>query len=100
MNLEQQKEYFDKFTSNMRDIMLKKGNDYATADRLSNFKRVAEICNLTPEQVVLVLIATKVVRLSNLLQPSAGAPNNESIEDNLLDLDNYGILLAMVRTDK
>ncbi len=99
MDLITQQRVFDDYTTKMRDIMLKKGNDYATADRLSNFKRVGEIVGISPEQVIMTLIATKVVRLSNLLQPSAGAPNNESIEDNLIDLDNYGLLLAMVREE-
>jgi hypothetical protein len=99
MNLKEQQEYFAAFTAQMGEIMLKKGNDYATADRLSNFKRVAEICGTTPEQVILVLIATKTVRLSNLLQPGANAPNNESIDDNLKDLANYTILLSMIRAD-
>ena len=100
MNLQEQEKVFDDLTLRMKQIMLKKGSDYATEDRLSNFKRVGDICGQTPEQVILVLIATKVVRLSNLLQPQAGEPNNESIEDNLLDLGNYTLLLAMIREEK
>ncbi len=62
MNLEQQNEHFERFTSKQRETLLKKGNDYANQDRLSNFKHAGSIINITPEQNCLSLIATKVAR--------------------------------------
>jgi len=44
MNLAQQQELFDDFVENQKSIMLKKGNDYANEDRLSNFKLAGSIC--------------------------------------------------------
>jgi len=41
------------------------------------------------------LIATKVARLGVLLN-SDKKPNNESIEDSVLDLANYSVLLSMI----
>jgi hypothetical protein len=79
--------------------MLKKGNDYANEDRLSNFKMVAQIVGIPIEQVIGVFIATKTVRLGNLMS-SGKKPDNESVEDNLLDLANYTQLLEMVRLDE
>lgn len=98
MTKENQLQFFNDFTAQQAQIMLSKGDDYAGADRLSNFKKVAMMCNCSPELVILNLIATKVARLSELM--SGKAPKNESIEDSMLDLANYTILLAMVRDDR
>lgn len=98
MTLAEQQEHFQDLTKRMSDTMLKKGNDYANEDRLSNFKLAAQIVGITPEQVVLTMIAIKAIRLGNLLQPGK-VPNFESIEDNLLDHANYSALLDMLRAD-
>jgi hypothetical protein len=95
MTLQEQQEHFNKLVKQMEDILLKKGNDYANADRLSNFKLAGNICQLTPEQNCLSLIATKVARLGVLLN-SGKQPNNESINDSVIDLINYGVLLSML----
>ena len=97
MEIKEQTEVLDAFIDKMRNIILKKGNDYATTDRLSNFKRAGEICNLTPQQNCLSLIATKVARLGVLL--SGKVPDNESIEDSLIDLANYAALLYMIEKE-
>lgn len=98
MTLEEQIRYFDKFTDAQSDTMLKKGNDYSNSDRLSNFKQVASITGQTSEQVCLVLIGIKVARLGQLL--SGKTPNNESIDDSILDLANYTVLLSMLRNEQ
>jgi hypothetical protein len=98
MTKEQQTKFFTDFTTKMATIMLSKGDDYAGADRLSNFKQVGSICGLKTEQACLSLIATKVARLGQLL--SGKTPKNESIEDSILDLCNYGVLLAMIVDDQ
>lgn len=99
MNLEQQEQYFDKMVIEMRTIMLNKGNDYSNSDRISNFKLAGSICGLTPELNCLSLIATKVARLGVLLK-NESKPNNESIQDSILDLANYAVLLSMITADK
>lgn len=95
MTLAEQVSHFKEMTSKMETILLKKGNDYANEDRLSNFKLAGSICGLTAEQSCLSLIATKVARLGNLLG-SGKRPDNESIQDSVLDLANYSILLSMI----
>lgn len=97
MNLQQQTKFVDDFLSRMKEVMIGKGNDYANEDRLSNFKLAGSICGLTPEQNCLSLIATKVARLGVLL--GGKEPSNESIDDSLLDLANYAVLLACLRQD-
>ena len=99
MKYEEQEEIFNKTVEEMRTIMFRKGNDYANADRLSNFKLAGTICGLDAERNCLSLIATKVARLGVLLG-STGEPNNESIEDSILDLANYAVLLRMILIDK
>lgn len=95
MNKQTQKQKLDAFTKKMEDIMISKSGDYATEDTLSNFKLVSQIVGIPIEKVIMVFIATKTVRLGNL----QGTPNNESIEDNSVDLANYSVLLDMVRNE-
>lgn len=99
MNKEQQEKHLEHIFSKMREIMLKKGNDYATQDRLSNFKLAGNICGISPEIQCLSLIATKVARLSVLLH-NQNKPNYESISDSIIDLINYAALLDMLLFDK
>jgi len=93
-----QEEHFEIFIEDQRRVLLKKSQDYANEDVLSNFKLAGSICQLTPEQNCLSLIATKVARLGVLLQGKV--PNNEPIRDSVLDLANYAVLLDMIITDK
>ena len=100
MTIDQQQEFFKVFTGRMKEIMLMKGDDYAAStDRLSNFKMAGPIAGVTPEQNCLSLIATKVARLGQLLGPNRDV-KNESINDSVLDLANYAVLLAMLINDK
>ena len=99
MNLENQINQFAEITEQMKSIMFAKGNDYANDDRLSNFKLAGNISGLSPELNCLSLIATKVARLGVLLNNDK-TPNNESVNDSLLDLANYTVLLTMLLKDK
>ncbi len=99
MNIKEQEEFFEAFVQRMRDTMLKKGNDYAGEDRLSNFKLGGAIIGMSPQQQCLSLISTKVARLGQLIGKNK-KPNNESISDNLLDLACYSILEAMILHDE
>jgi hypothetical protein len=95
MTTEQQEKELQFFQEAMKRIILSKRHDYAGSDVLSNFKKAGSICNLTPEQNCLSLIATKVARLGELL--SDKKPNNESIEDTIIDLANYSFLLHCIK---
>jgi len=99
MTKEQQEKHFNEVTETMHAILLSKGDDYANEDRLSNFKLAGSISGLNAELNCLSLIATKVARLGVLLN-SDKTPNNESVQDSVLDLANYSILLSMILKDK
>lgn len=82
-----------------KNTMINKGADYATeTDVLSNFKYSGNIIGLSKEMQILSLIATKVSRLGNLLN-SGNTPNNESIDDSILDLGCYTDLLYCARKE-
>lgn len=97
--LKDQEKYLEEQFKQIKNVQLKKGNDYANEDRLSNFKLAGSICGLKPEINCLSLIATKVARLGVLLN-SDGEPNNESVEDSILDLQSYSLLLGMILSKK
>ncbi len=97
MNLKEQQAEFELIIDEVKQTMFRKGNDYANEDRLSNFKLAGSIIGLSAQQNCLSLIATKVARLGVLLQGSE--PNNESIEDSMLDLTCYSILLKMIQSE-
>ena len=99
MTKKEQDQHFKEFTERMKEILDRKGDDYSGKDRLSVFKTTAQICHTTAEMVVLDKIVTKVARLGTLFT-SSKAPNNKSIEDNIVDLANYVILLYQVNKDK
>lgn len=94
MTAEYRKQLFDKVVAKMESILLAKGNDYANEDVLSNFKLAGSICQITPQQHCLALIATKVARLGTLF--TGKSPKNEAVEDSIIDLINYGFLLYCV----
>ena len=98
MTKEKQVELFNEITEQMRNTLLNKGDDYANTDRLSNFKLAGGIAGGNAKINCLNLIATKVARLGVLLN-SKDAPKNESINDSVLDLANYAILLSMILKD-
>lgn len=98
MTKEEQEKRLEEIFNTMRDVILKKGNDYANLDRLSNFKLAGSVSGLSAEQNCLSLIATKVARLGVLFN-STESPNNESILDSIVDLGNYAVLLNMIVTE-
>ena len=99
MTKQEQEAHFEEMTQKMKQILLSKGDDYANTDRLSNFKLAGGISGLNAELNCLSLISTKVARLGVLLS-SDKTPKNESVQDSVLDLANYAILLSMILEDK
>jgi hypothetical protein len=97
MTLQEQTEALDHFQKQMRTLLVSKGNDYAKADRLSNFKNSAAVVGLTPEKVILTELAKKVIRLENL---EGKSPENETVNDTLIDLANYAFLYFCAVNEK
>lgn len=97
MNKEEQGKKLREIFAIIEKTQDSKGDDYANDDRLSNFKLAGSIVGLSASQNCLSLIATKVARLGVLLK--SRNPKNESIDDSILDLINYGILLSMLESE-
>lgn len=89
----------DALEAKLMGICCKKGNDYANQDRLSNFKIAGGMIGVKPEQNCLSLVATKVARLSVLLE-GVSSPENEPILDSVDDLIIYSILLSLIIQDE
>jgi len=98
MTQEKLNELFHKFTKEQEEVLIKKNNDYASVDALSNFKTAGNIALIGPELNALSLIATKVSRLGVLLN-SEKPPLNEAVEDSVMDLANYAFLLYAILKD-
>lgn len=83
---------FIELLDKMREIHLRKNQDYATnSNPFNNFEfssRIIKEFNNDIDKVFVTLIATKLARLATLLN-RGGIPQNESIEDSFLDLTVY-----------
>lgn len=86
----------------MLDITLAKNSDYApTDDALSNFYMVENLGLTTAENWILVRLSDKLSRIANLLKnESKTSVKDESIEDTLIDMANYAIILKILLEDK
>lgn len=82
------------------DLIKKKNADYAwDEDPFKNFKLVESAWITTVERGMLVRMSDKFQRISNLIDSEATV-KDESIEDTLLDLANYSLLLLAYRNMK
>ena len=87
---------FDQILKRIEEIHNRKNKDYSTnEDAFSNFEQAAVIASWVNDPVLKVfftLIGVKLSRLANLVN-KGGVPNNESLDDTLLDNDTYSILM-------
>lgn len=75
-----------------------KNHDYAKgSDPFSNF-RMSELIGVPVHQAILMRMCDKMARISNLWGKEAQV-SDESIEDSILDLCNYGNILLAYRKD-
>lgn len=94
-------EFFDFFKATldkMEETCRKKNSDYANSpDPFFNFTRVENLGIATTEQGFLTRMTDKLCRISNLIEKAKNnegpAVTTESINDTLLDLATYSILL-------
>ena len=88
-------DWFEAKTDIMVAVCKKKNADYSGADNdpFLNFKRVEAMGIATTEQGFLTRMTDKMCRIANLTKNEAQV-KDESIQDTLLDLANYSLLLA------
>lgn len=93
------KEYFEFHSAQcqkMIEITKAKNADYTGKgdDPFANFSNVKACGGATPEQGFLVRMNDKFMRISSFVQKGFLLVKDESVEDTLMDLANYCILLA------
>lgn len=79
------------------EITKSKNHDYAgfsDADPFANFKLVEKMGVATVEQGILTRMLDKVSRVNSFLKQGMLNVSDEKIEDTLLDLANYSIILS------
>lgn len=95
-----QQEYlvaFKAITDKMYEITAAKNADYSgewATDAFANFRVVEQLWVATVEQWFITRITDKLTRISNLIKQEAHV-KDEKIEDTLLDLANYAILMRL-----
>lgn len=96
MNKKEYMAYHLACCTKMHEITKKKNNDYtgSTDDPFFNFTRIESVGIASTEQGFLTRMMDKVSRLITFSQKGVLLVEDESIEDTLLDLSNYCILMA------
>ena len=91
---------FKKELDKMYKIHINKNNDYAgKKDPYRNFRYCEEMGVCSVEQGLLVRITDKIARITNLLNTKQKV-KDEKIEDTLLDLANYSVILKCYITQR
>lgn len=81
---------------NALDLMKKKNHDYAGnkgIEPFANFTRVEAMGITTTEKAMLVRMLDKMSRLSSFMEAKEFKVNDEKLEDTILDMINYSVLL-------
>lgn len=90
---------FEETVSEMKLILCQKGKDYSSEeDRNSNFKEIAELIGITPQQVWSVYFMKHVISVMNFVKK--GVLHSEPIEGRILDSLNYLVLFRSLVKEK
>ena len=86
---------FKETTENMYALHKKKNSDYAgSKDPYKNFRQCESLDICSVEQGILVRMSDKMSRISTLIGENKEAEvTDEKLEDTLLDLANYSVIL-------
>ena len=96
MTKEEYLDYHRDMCKRMVDITAAKNADYTGSDPdpFGNFSRVDVMGICSVEQGFLVRMSDKISRIISFVQKGVLLVKDESVEDTLLDLANYCILMA------
>lgn len=84
------------------DMLIKKADEYATEDRLHNFKIAAKLQNCTPEKALAGMMCKHTVSVYDLINDYDEGQNipMELWEEKIGDSINYLLLLTALLKDK
>jgi len=89
-------DYHNTMVKRMTDIVAKKNADYTgnNDDAFANFKQVEDLGIASAEQGFLTRMTDKLSRINTFVKKGVYSVTDESVEDTLLDLANYAILMS------
>lgn len=99
MNQSQFNDIFESTVSRCRNVLCSKAKEYATEDRLHNFKQAGHIQEVTPVQALAGMMAKHTVSVYDMVKSKDAYPEalwNEKITDSI----NYLILLRALIEDE
>lgn len=83
----------------VEDILGKKAVEYANNDRLQNFKKVSNLCKITPEQALAGMMAKHTVSIYDMIMSNEHF-SGEKWDEKIVDHINYLILLKALIIEK
>jgi len=89
--------YHAETVGKMNEICRRKNQDYSgdpQGSAFNNFTMIEEMGIATTEEGFLTRMMDKMMRINNIIKSGQAQVKDESVEDTLLDLANYSILLA------
>lgn len=88
--------YHKDFCDKMHEVVKNKNHDYSgfQESAFANFELVEKMGIASVEQGFLTRITDKIARLNSFIKQGTTKVADEKIEDTLMDLANYSILLA------
>lgn len=90
----------DEQIEHIQTVLKKKALEYATSDRLHNFKVAAVMQGTTPEKALGGMLAKHIVSIYDLINGDLGVtPTKELWDEKIGDAINYLILLKAVVND-
>jgi hypothetical protein len=100
INHEEYLKEFKKITDKMFEITTLKNKDYSDGENaFRNFMQCESLGICSAEKGILVRMSDKMSRIANLLERDAFV-TNEKIEDTLIDLSVYSIILSIYLKEK
>lgn len=101
MNQEEWLSFHKASCDSMYEISKSKSNDYSgTENVFNNFMNVERLGITSTEEGFLVRMTDKLARLSQFCKTGVLKVKDESVEDTLLDLCNYSLLMAAYIKEK
>lgn len=96
MNKEEFTDYHKHLIDLMHLIMLRKNADYTgeSSDPFANFKLTEKVGVCSAEKGILTRMLDKLARINSFLDKGVLEVPDEKVEDTLVDLANYSLLLA------
>jgi len=99
MNLSEFEQVFNEQVQQSGQVLVIKGKEYATADRLHNFKKAAALTSGTPAQALGGMMVKHIVSVFDMINTGKSYPK-ELWDEKIGDAINYLILLKAITVEE